>query len=357
VLPVIATKKPNIIMENTTNIFKILSKDDKELVHSAFLSFLIQNFQEVRNDLLGEDDSEINEPMLEVPYSYEINSPQKKGRKRIRFDIQIDNKEKNKTWIIENKFKSLPTVKQLNDYSTFIKNHFKNREIKKILISFSDCTKTIFPSDWEIITYEKIIDTIKKIKYFPNQKYKIYVDDYCEFLQDYISEFKENHKNENLKELFTHPTNKNNRFWLRLIFSELMMKLHKYDKFDVFHIDLGKSSTPLINIHSNFMWRNEKDNYEYLIQLQGKELKFYCHFWNGKKGWEIVSNEIEQLESANFKIKDSGKFKKKTTKKEKSMYIYKENILEEIPRESFDLEHIEKYILDFYERLKKATNR
>lgn len=45
------------------------------------------------------------------------------------------------------------------------------------------------------------------------------------------------------------------------------------------------------------------------------------------------------------------------TKKEKSMYIYKENILEEIPRESFDLEHIEKYILDFYERLKKATNR
>ena len=85
-------------------------------------------------------------------------------------------------------------------------------------------------------------------------------------------------------------------------------------------------------------------------------MKFYCHFWN-KKGWEIVSNEIDQLESANFKIKDSGKFKKKTTKKEKSMYIYKENILEEIPRESFDLEHIEKYILDFYERLKKATNR
>ena len=35
------------------------------------------------------------------------------------------------------------------------------------------------------------------------------------------------------------PNNKNNRFRL-LNFSELMMKLHKYDKFDVFHIDLGK---------------------------------------------------------------------------------------------------------------------
>ena len=346
-------------MNDSINIFRVLSKDDKELIHSAFISFLLSQYSVVRQEILGSEFGEISYPELEVPYSYKIESKDgeetKSKKKRIRFDIQIKNQDNTKLCVIENKFKCLPTQNQLAEYSDFISTNFDNVEVKKILISFSDCTKNILPADWIQLTYTDIYRIINKIDDYGSEKNKIFIEEYLSFLNEYLEEYK-TYQNGNLRELFKNPTSGENRFWLRLILSELLVKLHSYEnKFDFFYIDLGGSNVPLINLHSNFIWR--KESHEFVIQFQGSDIKFYSHFWNGIDGKQLVTETIQSLKNNNLETKKSGIFKKQNKKPEKSMFVYKEDILKEIPEKDFNLSTIEKYIIDFFERFEKTTNR
>ncbi len=345
-------------MIDSINIFKVLSKDDKELIHSAFISFLLSQYSIVRQEILGSEFGEIDYPKLEVPYSYKYEFKDgdeiKYKKKRIRFDIQINNLDNSKLCVIENKFKCLPTRKQLNEYSNFISSHF-DKEVKKILISFSDCTKNILPNDWIQLTYSDIYNIISQIEDYGSQRNKIFIEEYLSFLNEYLEVYRI-YKNGNLIELFRNPTVGENRFWLRLILSELLVNLHAHeDKFDFLYIDLGGSNVPLINLHSNFIWR--KKNHEFVIQLQGSDIKFYSHFWDGMNGKKLVAETIQSLRDNNLATKGSGVFKKQTKKTEKSMFVYKEDILKEIPEKYFNLSTIENYIIDFFERFKKTTNR
>lgn len=346
-------------MNDSMNIFRVLSKDDKELIHSAFISFLLSQYSVVRQEILGSEFGEINYPELEVAYSYKTEFKDgdeiKYKKKRIRFDIQIKSLDNSKLCVIENKFKCLPTKNQLDEYSGFISNHFDKIEVKKILISFSDCTKNILPEDWIQLTYSDIYRIINKIDDYGSLKNKIFIEEYLSFLSEYLKEY-ETYQNVKLRELFENPTNGENRFWLRLILSELLVKLHAYqDKFDFFYIDLGGSNVPLINLHSNFIWR--KENHEFVIQFQGSDIKFYSHFWNGIDGKQLVVETIQSLKNNNLETKESGIFKRLNNKLEKSMFVYKEDILKEIPEKDFNLSTIEKYIIHFFERFERTTNR
>ena len=345
-------------MNDSINIFRVLSKDDKELIHSAFISFLLSQYSVVRQEILGSEFGEIDYPKLEVPYSYtyEIKDGNeiKHKKKRIRFDIQINNVKNSKLCVIENKFKCLPTRNQLNEYSNFISTHF-DKEVKKILISFSDCTKNILPKDWIQFTYSDIYRIISKIEDFGSAKNKVFIEEYLSFLNEYLEEYK-TYQNGKLRNLFKNPTEGDNRFWLRLILSELLVNLHTHkNKFDFFYIDLGGSNVPLINLHSNYIWR--KENHEFVIQFQGSDIKFYSHFWNGTNGKQLVAETIQSLKDNKLETKNSGIFKKQNKKVEKSMFVYKEDILKEIPEKDFNLSTIENYIIDFFERFHKTTNR
>jgi len=83
------------------NIFKVLEKDNKELIHSSFINFLINEDSNFSKDFLGIDLSSNRTIRLESFYAY---GP--KNKKKCRFDIEI--LEDERIIVIENKFKSFP---------------------------------------------------------------------------------------------------------------------------------------------------------------------------------------------------------------------------------------------------------
>ena len=63
---------------NDFNIFSVLSKDDKELIHSAFLIFLIPRYKFIKDELLGADFGETESICPEVTYRYSVKSKSRK---------------------------------------------------------------------------------------------------------------------------------------------------------------------------------------------------------------------------------------------------------------------------------------
>lgn len=336
---------------NDFNIFEVLSKDDKELIHSAFLAFLIPRYDFIKNELLGDSFGKIESICTEVTYRYSVKPNQKK--KNIRFDIQIKNQAKTKICLIENKFKCIPTKRQLDTYSKVIQENIKDTEVKKLLICFSDSLMNILPKDWVVVSYQKIYDLIKEIKDFQCAKDRIFIIDYLSFLENYLKQYKYFRK-EGLLSLFKNPKEKDNGFWLRLMLSEILKNLHNHENnFNALH---GPSTDriPVIDLYSPSLER--KDNkYNFLIQLKGSKIEMYCHYWNKTDGKLLVENKIQVLKNNSLKRKPSGVFKTGIKTGGKSMYVYQENILKEIKEKDFTLENIELYIVDFFNRLIAAN--
>lgn len=138
------------------NIFNILSVADKELVHSSMIKLLID-----------EKELKFPENFLKIAnYSgnLKLEVKQKITGKSLRLDIVgFGDSENNYKFIIENKFKSTPTINQLRDYDTI--KEINNT--KKFLLVFSDeqvpidvqehCKK----KNWEILSYFNFEDSQK----------------------------------------------------------------------------------------------------------------------------------------------------------------------------------------------------
>ena len=166
---------------NTLPIFK-MSLGSKELFHSNFFEYLwsidTQKFIGLINDLFGKEVLDKNNSM-----SYELS------REKENFDICIHHQDGKKTVydvIIENKVKSIPNKKQLDDYVGKVKNHKQVQDANYLLLSliedFPDKAKIEEKGIWTIVNYNHLHAAIDKS--FPNDasKHSVYIKDYLEFI-------------------------------------------------------------------------------------------------------------------------------------------------------------------------------
>ncbi len=346
-------------MNKDINIIKLLSKDDKEVIHSAIISFLLNESKFFREKILGVGFEDIEIPKEEVSYPFR---PDEGSRRRIRFDILVTDKAGERICIIENKFKSLPTRIQFRGYSRFAEQKFKGKDVSKVLISFLSPAKGVLPADWRSITYAQIHDWIQEFmerKPELSQNKRFLVEQYQELLQEKLTAYQEA-KTTRIYEIFSNPgDNKGeNRFWLTLFLSEILSEMEEYQEyFSGFYLGGGSSNIPLLNLHPRKSWKDYEAESEFLIQLQGGTIKLYCHIGRGMNGNAIVGEKIQSLQKNGLETKSSGEFKdtKETAREERTKYVYRENLLKEIGEESFSIERIKEYLLDFYHRVNKAN--
>ncbi len=323
------------------NIFKVLEKDNKELIHSAFIKFLINEFEEFQNDFLGnrlKEDSIIN---LEKGFSYKKS---KKGKsKKGRFDIEIITKES--ITIIENKFKSFPLSSQLEEYNTAISKLYPNLPVNKILLCF-DKRLVVANSGWEIFDYGDLIPLIEKLNNKTNnEEKKIFINHYLYFLKEYYETYKV--INDDISYYLSNQKDKQNKFWVSLIYSNLAIRFENYFKSKSIEVNIvsntGNTKTPIINIIPKH-WNIK--GVELLIQIQDGIVKFYAH--TGDKEFLADIREFIKL-----KVKsDFGEIKKNDNRKSKTEYIARVNFTKDIRGDKpFSSDTLFKLILVFYDKI------
>jgi hypothetical protein len=88
------------------NYFKILSKDDKELIHSSVIRYLLQENVFFKENIFNIFKEEIDPEQIYLEKSYRWN----------RIDIEAHSIDNESILVIENKFKSFPYKEQLVKY-------------------------------------------------------------------------------------------------------------------------------------------------------------------------------------------------------------------------------------------------
>ena len=183
------------------NIFNVLSVADKELVHSSIIKLLIDekelNFTKTFLDI----DAFSGDSKLEEVKKKSVG-------KSIRLDIiGFDASKKTYKFIIENKFKSTPTINQLKDYDAI--NEINSA--KKFLLVFS---KDQVPSDvlqhcednnWVIKSYfnfesskkDSLLELLQEMPKLKDEKKQYLITEYKEYLSSI---------NEDLEKLFENQT-------------------------------------------------------------------------------------------------------------------------------------------------------
>ena len=115
---------------------------------------------------------------------------------------------------------------------------------------------------------------------------------------------------------------------------------------------------PLMNVHLpewNF-YSSKSKGYELVIQLNGRNLKYYAHLEGLKNKQEIIDEEVNRLKNARFQSSVSGKFKGKIRDKSNTAYIYQEDVIELInsKKEKVTLESLKRAIEDLILRIKSC---
>jgi len=319
------------------NFFKILEKDNKEQIHSAFISYLLDNNQNFR-DFINIPKTSYQNSKLEKQYSLKRKNIKKKDVCRI--DIELYSEDNKNIIFIENKFKSFPQSKQLEKYDLIFNGIFtKEKNIIKILFCF-DKELISFENSWSIFDY---LDIIKFIESNYDLKKRddetIFIKHYFEFLTQYYINYKSILKDS--RRLFDKQITNDDKFWLRILNSKIVLHLqNKCDKnnFD-FLINPGNTSVPLMNIIPK-KWK-EKTNEEVLIQFQGKDLKFYIHSNDKIRIQKLINFCEDKLWNENIELKKMNK------KNENSCFIFRININLELS-DNYGFENIIKVIEDFY---------
>jgi len=314
------------------NYFKILEKDNKELTHSAFISYLLDRNQNFRN-LFVENNKWLS-PKLEQSYSH--------NKKRCRIDIELKSADEKTILFIENKFKSFPEEEQLNKYDEIFKQEF-NEDIKLVKFLFCFDKKLVcFDNHWEVFDYGDLLNFLKKdidTDYASDEK--TFIRHYMLFLEEYLEEYKNLEKN--CSRLFKKGLTKEEKFWLKLLNSKIALEFKNNIEGDFkYVINPGNTSTPLLNIIPK-KWK-EIIGQEVLIQFQGNSLKFYLHHANKNSAEKLIKFSKSQIQSKKIK------FKKITKRKENSCYILETKLTDNL-NDDFTLKDIYRFLVTFYENI------
>ncbi|NRT13602.1 PD-(D/E)XK nuclease family protein [Flavobacterium sp. 14A] len=325
------------------NIFKILEKDNKELIHSSFIKFLIEEDQEFFSKFLKIKYNEKSEVSLEK--SYKNPNKSKTKNNRCRFDIEI--KDDKRIIIIENKFKSFPNDNQLIEYNKSLKFNYPNHEYLKFLLYFD---KNLFKTktDWKILDYKDFVDYLKNYKNLIKNKEKIFfVNQYYIFLKEYIEKYQLILKSANT--IFSNQKDNENKFWIKLFYSNLEIQLTKYFKENNLEVNVyiasGNKSIPLLNIvPSN--WNTNK--IELLIQIQNGELKFYAHTKNKEFLKNLIDFSKQNIDNEFTEFKNINNINEKTSYIFKIKFFNNKKIKETT---ELDINKMYEYILKFYNKI------
>jgi hypothetical protein len=317
------------------NIFKVLEKDNKELIHSSFINFLLNEDSYFANDFLGINLSLNRMIKLESFYSY---GP--KNKKKCRFDLEI--LEDDRIIVIENKFKSFPNELQLKEYDFALKQKFPNFNKKKFLLCF-DAKLFGGYGDWIIKDYNSLLEYLEKyINYVVDAEKKIFIKHYIDFLKEYLEKYSV--YKISAKDLFTNQHDNENKFWIRLLYSNMEIELYRY--FNSVGIETniylapGNTSIPLINISPKH-WKIE--GVELLIQIQNGDFKFYAHTENKEFLRKMILFSQSQSISLDLKYKIVG------NKKEKTAFIFKINNYQHLSKnQDLTIELMIQWVITFY---------
>ena len=172
------------------NIFETLEKDDKELIHSSFVCFLMNYYKDFYKKVLNLEFS------LEFLENVNAETEISLGKEFGRADILVQGAIK---ILIENKFKSFPNNEQLEKYDKKFPNQTTTH---KYLLTFDKSIvnlKQELLNTWKIIDYKQILDFCKDI--IPNETNedkRIFINHYISFLTNYISDFEKLFNNSEL---------------------------------------------------------------------------------------------------------------------------------------------------------------
>jgi len=320
------------------NFFKVLEKDNKELVHSAFIAYLIDSDKQFAKEFLNISDKDLELSRLET--SYIENNRNKLKKLRIRIDIEVRSRDGATVTFIENKFKSFPTKRQLDDYNRVFKSHFdKVIKINKILFCF-DKRIVNFPTDWQIYDYADILSYLKKNYHLDGQDDKsIFIRHYFRFLEDYFTRYSK--LDQTCHQLFHLGVTIEEKFWIRLLNSKIAMQFEQEfcDREFYMVINPGNTAVPLLNIIP-LDWKTKMGE-ETLIQFQGNDLKFYLHSDNKKAAEKIILHAGPKRWNERLELKTISK------RQEKSCYIFKMKVVENL-RKEFTYTELYEIIKEFY---------
>jgi hypothetical protein len=156
-----------------------LSLSSKELFHSNFLAYLINNDNNVLNYLFNDF----------VKFNLEENIMVE--REKDNFDLLIyDNQN---CLIIENKVKSIPNITQLVEYEKKAKSKYKKFDRKFILITIYEPNDLNLDDveNWIILNYDAVLNGLKR---YSADIFNIYLKevilDYINFMDSFIKLFK-----------------------------------------------------------------------------------------------------------------------------------------------------------------------
>lgn len=321
----------------TFNIFKVLEKDDKELIHSAFFKFLMQidtafytNFLQLEGDF--------SEPLLEKGYV----GPQ--GEK-VRFDIEAERSDRGALLLIENKFKSFPSREQIELYNSVLQTYHKNKLHYKYLICF-DKQVVQQVEGWRLRDYKDIMSFIaSNYDLTATDDTGVFIKHYYFLLQDYFLQYDALKKD--MRPLFANSKNRSNNFWLKLFYHALKRSLDNYfSQFNVpaeVYVNRGNTMTPLLNIVP-LHWDSGSQK-RLLIQFQGDELKFYlnCQDREMLSGLLLIAHEC--FEPGSYSLK------KLTHKESKTCYILKTRITKEHSATPITIDTVFDLVIAFYKML------
>ena len=329
-------------MKDTTkfNIFDIIGKDNKELMHSQIISHLLHTRPKFREIFIK--GNEYNQPpKLEVSYT----KKEKNKTLRCRIDIELKSDDEKAILFIENKFKSFPEDDQLVNYNKIFKEEFtKDIKLVKYLFCFDKTLYNLKNDSWKIYDYEDFLKYLETdiINFKPGDE-KILIQHYILFLKKYIDQYKKLETNCSHLYKKGRELNKDDKFWLKLLNSKiaLLFKEKIHDQIN-FNINPGNTATPLLNIIPT-KWK-EKFGEDLLIQFQVNKLSFYLHSSNKEKAKELVEFCDKHLWSKNLKLK------KVTKRKVKSCYIFTTSITDHLS-DNFKLDDIINLLVDFYNNI------
>ena len=167
-----------------------LSLAAKELFHSNFLYWIASRYPKLFNEVMKELD--IN---IELSEEFEKNIIE---REYNHFDFCIckeDEKKKKKiSFVLENKFKSIPYEAQLEKYNGQIKKINGKVDIPRVLLTLAtkfegyDAEKTDNVNGWKVITYSKYIEAIRDVlnEYNLDTFDKELINKYCNFVETIV---------------------------------------------------------------------------------------------------------------------------------------------------------------------------
>jgi len=333
------------------NIFEILASADKELVHSSMIKFFLDY------DHLGDDfvtnfigiSNLQSRGEIKLEQSYKNHST----GERVRFDLLCTSSKDGMTpiMIIENKFKSTVSIKQLELYDNYLETH-DNKNAVKVLFVFSpdqvlgDVHTYCVNNNWKVYSYvpgssrftkiKDLVSWLNDVKNKPglDQKSEILVNDYFDYLESFALIIKDYISNHNFKE-FNKSSDRFIYFQYLLYIQQRIIK--EFDAKGIKNIipshDGGKNVIPGIafwmpvknklGVNSAFS-AIDGNSFKLGISYQKKENKFVSNFITElRNNWKTKNLKTLLLKENNRNLKSLNETNERKQESVYSIFTFK----------------------------------